>query len=270
MVIDEVNEELCSLCSDTPNELIMCSYCPRSYCNECLKRSLTSERYNKIATDDDWKCMCCATSVKLLKPSLNVENWKVIKAKPQSPRKTSSPKLSFNEMHMDTISQPVVEEYVPTLNNFQQNKITRRVGRPRLSDSLNSKFFSPINSKTQNEVVIDEYFYFQQYLLFYDSYCKECTSTSVPKRGSEDTCFLCKDGGDLVECDWKYRGKKSVNCKKVYHMYCLSYEIEDDKKFFCAKHFCDCCGESSLAYSCLYCPMSICSKCPEIFVEKVT
>ena len=39
----EQNEELCAICSDTPDELVLCSTCVRSYCNPCLKRSCNSD-----------------------------------------------------------------------------------------------------------------------------------------------------------------------------------------------------------------------------------
>ena len=32
----EENEEICAICSDTPNEIVMCSACVRSFCNSCL------------------------------------------------------------------------------------------------------------------------------------------------------------------------------------------------------------------------------------------
>jgi hypothetical protein len=120
------------------------------------------------------------------------------------------------------------------------------------------------------EPVVDELFYFQQYVLYYDRLCKECSATtSKIKVETDDACFLCKDGGDLIECDWVISGKKHSRCRKVYHSACLSYVVEDDQsKWYCPRHFCDVCGELNLAYACLFCPVSICSKCPEEMVRK--
>lgn len=34
---------------------------------------------------------------------------------------------------------------------------------------------------------------------------------------SEDVCFCCKDGGDVIECDWKGMNGAFARCPKVYH-----------------------------------------------------
>ncbi|RLN98566.1 hypothetical protein BBJ28_00022698 [Nothophytophthora sp. Chile5] len=34
---------------------------------------------------------------------------------------------------------------------------------------------------------------------------------------SEDACFCCKDGGEVVECDWKGMSNTFARCPKVYH-----------------------------------------------------
>ena len=34
---------------------------------------------------------------------------------------------------------------------------------------------------------------------------------------SENVCFCCKDGGDLIECDWKGVNDAFERCPKVYH-----------------------------------------------------
>jgi hypothetical protein len=128
----------------------------------------------------------------------------------------------------------------------------------------------------------DEVFYFGQYMLF----CHETYSVpSAPKLSaallkggldSEDICFLCKDGGDLIECDYKHGGQKGANgaaaaacnCLKVYHEYCLSYIVPDDEdtQWCCPRHFCDSCGAKEVHFMCIYCPIAICKNCPENFV----
>ena len=89
---------------------------------------------------------------------------------------------------------------------------------------------------------------------------------------TDDVCFLCKDGGDLIECDdCKSRNCDSrKRCKKVYHSYCLAYVVEDDgRDWRCPRHFCDYCGTVNLKYVCKFCPMSICKGCPAAMVRKV-
>jgi hypothetical protein len=38
-----------------------------------------------------------------------------------------------------------------------------------------------------------------------------------PEDESEDVCFCCKDGGEVIECDWKGLNNKFARCPKVYH-----------------------------------------------------
>lgn len=78
--------------------------------------------------------------------------------------------------------------------------------------------------------------------------------------GTEDCCFLCKDGGDLVECD-HFCGP--MRCLKVYHEECLCFKVQqsDKEKWTCPRHFCDMCGEQDIAFACQYCPLSFCGSC---------
>ncbi|KAF1775969.1 Zinc finger, RING/FYVE/PHD-type [Phytophthora cactorum] len=46
---------------------------------------------------------------------------------------------------------------------------------------------------------------------------------------SEDVCFCCKDGGDVIECDWKGMNGAFARCPKVYHEDCLGYEVPEGK-----------------------------------------
>jgi hypothetical protein len=58
--------------------------------------------------------------------------------------------------------------------------------------------------------------YFGDYVIFVE----ERESQGPPWQPmTEDSCFCCKDGGDLLECDWN-RGcehQGSHMCPKVYH-----------------------------------------------------
>ncbi|KAF1315957.1 hypothetical protein FI667_g15747, partial [Globisporangium splendens] len=42
-------------------------------------------------------------------------------------------------------------------------------------------------------------------------------SKAPPEDESEDVCFCCKDGGELIECDWPGDDSKGAKCPKVYH-----------------------------------------------------
>ena len=47
---------------------------------------------------------------------------------------------------------------------------------------------------------LDETYYFAQYVQYYDNVCAEASHGHI-QEATDDVCFLCKDGGDLVECD---------------------------------------------------------------------
>ncbi|KAG2758982.1 hypothetical protein PC129_g4355 [Phytophthora cactorum] len=74
---------------------------------------------------------------------------------------------------------------------------------------------------------------------------------------SEDVCFCCKDGGDVIECDWKGMNGAFARCPKVYHEDCLGYEVPEGKTWVCPRHRCQDCGIIA-HYSCRFCVTSYC------------
>ncbi len=90
------------------------------------------------------------------------------------------------------------------------------------------------------------------------------------KAETEDHCFRCYEGGELVMCDMK-------DCRKVYHLDCLSLatapkgikyshidiQIEFKIKIFfighwiCPWHHCDECGRKAIQF-CTVCSNSVC------------
>ncbi|XP_059743826.1 histone-lysine N-methyltransferase NSD2 isoform X2 [Bos taurus] len=70
------------------------------------------------------------------------------------------------------------------------------------------------------------------------------------KKPSEDECFRCGDGGQLVLCDRK-------SCTKAYHLPCLGLGKRPFGKWECPWHHCDVCGKPSTAF-CHFCPNSFC------------
>ncbi|KAM8938870.1 histone-lysine N-methyltransferase NSD2 isoform 2-T2 [Pelodytes ibericus] len=70
------------------------------------------------------------------------------------------------------------------------------------------------------------------------------------RKESEDYCFRCNDGGELVLCDRKF-------CTKAYHLSCLGLVKSPFGKWECPWHHCDVCGKASVTY-CSLCPNSFC------------
>lgn len=87
--------------------------------------------------------------------------------------------------------------------------------------------------------------------------------TGKMKYPTDDVCFLCKDGGDLLECDYVHRDLPVRRpCQRVYHRHCLPFVVPSkSKNWKCPRHYCDFCGNSKLRYMCKYCPMSACAAC---------
>ena len=67
------------ICSDTPAELIMCSECPRSFCNVCLIRILSSGEIKELDNLNDWICMSCKQKITSAPPSLDRRQWCIVK-----------------------------------------------------------------------------------------------------------------------------------------------------------------------------------------------
>ncbi|CAK6433357.1 unnamed protein product [Pipistrellus nathusii] len=72
------------------------------------------------------------------------------------------------------------------------------------------------------------------------------------RKPSEDECFRCGDGGQLVLCDRK-------SCTKAYHLSCLGLGKRPFGKWVCPWHHCDVCGKPSASF-CHLCPNSFCKE----------
>lgn len=82
---NEINEEICAFCSDSPATLILCSVCPRSFCHLCLAKALPKELFDTVTeeNDVDWVCMCCVNK-QIVNPPLHKSVWKLVEASPRS------------------------------------------------------------------------------------------------------------------------------------------------------------------------------------------
>ncbi|RXN00772.1 Histone-lysine N-methyltransferase NSD2 [Acipenser ruthenus] len=81
---------------------------------------------------------------------------------------------------------------------------------------------------------------------------KRRKSRNEVKKQSEDECFRCGDGGELVLCDKK-------TCTKTYHLSCLDLTKRPFGRWDCPWHHCDVCGKNSVTF-CQFCPNSFCKE----------
>ncbi|KAJ9552455.1 hypothetical protein OSB04_016500 [Centaurea solstitialis] len=73
---------------------------------------------------------------------------------------------------------------------------------------------------------------------------------------SEEWCFVCKDGGDMIICDHK-------DCFKSYHPECVELDDSSAKaksRFICGLHKCESCRRTSDVH-CYCCPKGVCRRC---------
>uniref|UniRef100_K3WN25 NSD Cys-His rich domain-containing protein n=1 Tax=Globisporangium ultimum (strain ATCC 200006 / CBS 805.95 / DAOM BR144) TaxID=431595 RepID=K3WN25_GLOUD len=79
-----------------------------------------------------------------------------------------------------------------------------------------------------------------------------------PHQPTEDLRFFCRDGGELIECDWPVDTRKGrLSCPKVYHEACLGFNVPEGVTWRCPRHGCKACGLSA-TYSCRFCILSYC------------
>jgi hypothetical protein len=74
---------------------------------------------------------------------------------------------------------------------------------------------------------------------------------------SEDNCFVCGDGGDLLLCDF-------AGCPKVYHQACTKLDVIPEEDWYCRRHFCHAphCEKPVLDVNmqCVDCPRAFCNQ----------
>ena len=368
----EVNEELCSVCSDSPSELVMCGNCPRSFCNGCIQEILTIAEQSVMNESEDWICMCCApkkysnranTSSTISRSnnqleysnstgsgtssndSKNKSNGKTENQKKRNKslkRKDDSVTVTMKNRNDDCNhgSKP------KTSTNNVSSSITTNGNSKDGDKNQSKKSYSSVANITSNMPALSSFndaYYFEQYVSYLNkrglsmmnmrelnkkklkkqkqqqksskdkgksknksdgNTAKEEVETDMmdPREtlGTEDFCYLCKDGGDLIECDHttysnavispssssssssqskqiKIKAQRVTNsshkipipcsCVKVYHQYCLSYLVPEDSEWNCPRHYCDACGSVNIFFMCKFCPISFCASCPKKFYD---
>eukprot|EP00898_Chlorokybus_atmophyticus_P006420 jgi/Chlat1/677/Chrsp104S08605 len=107
------------------------------------------------------------------------------------------------------------------------------------------------------------------YHRWYLESCDELERRAATDNASEDYCFVCKDGGDLIECDYGRGSFPETShgspCYKVYHLECVGLEKvpEDTAPWLCPRHRCkhpgcDATVDSHRLHTCKSCPTTFC------------
>lgn len=327
----EYSEEVCAICSDSPPELVLCSACPRSYCNPCLLKLLTPKQSMDMATNEQWRCLCCVhsetdfcrytsslnltissqtSSLSLdkkaasttvtqrnVKSNISTDAVVVKKEKRQlastitnsvKPERSAADSLVGDSVSELPVLDKISKRSRPSLKKLESESQSMRksrsppVKKKKVSTKVRTKDLKIIDSSSSSRVIanskkkikdnlppvtseFDELYYFSQYINM-----RRVNQVSLEKEDesseSEDFCFLCKDGGNVIECDYGHNGKGlstcGSGCKKVYHEYCLGYKVPNDTSdWICMRHFCVMCGSKDIIYQCEYCPFSSCKNC---------
>jgi hypothetical protein len=226
------------------------------------------------------------------KQSKNSKNNIPTPQKASSVVESSSPSVASAARKRKAGSQssetPVKDESTNSVNSSSKQK-KRRKNEDEESeekDVENSNKQKDSTNKNKNEKLdqSEACFYFQDYCLDLNQSYKTIIqslnnhSSTSEEELTEDVCFLCKDGGNLVGCDYcspSAASSESIEpnqrCSKVYHQDCLGFKIPRGVSYWCCpKHFCSSCGGKELQFMCLFCPISLCKECPSKLPQKVS
>lgn len=212
----EFNEELCALCSDTPKTIVMCSSCVKSFCYTCLIHAMTSEELADMKTNEDWKCLQCSRGVLYAAPLPRPKWTKVeFEKSPFSPyrfERGSTNLQLFEPMAPPLQLAPIDPSVLTGVSAFSemlcpaspwkqaaQGSATRPAPKPKRVKSKKRPLVVPSVLEVTSK---GEEYYFAKYASdSKNSFSRGGRAKPVAAGYTEEVCFLCKDGGDVVECE---------------------------------------------------------------------
>ncbi|TYZ67717.1 hypothetical protein PybrP1_002184 [[Pythium] brassicae (nom. inval.)] len=247
-------EAVCGLCAEHSStfshELKQCAtpMCPRIYCTPCLHRLVGKARTHTVWRTKHWKCPNCTNYDSAESESARVETAAPVSATAPAIESTSSTdelakrkrKRQADDAARSSAQPPPKQQPKPPASSASASPPTKR------SDVVVVVAVAP-----DMEPVDYAANYFQ--FLIQREFAKLPGGDE-----SEDVCFCCKDGGELVECDWPGSEFSYARCPKVYHEECLGYKVPEDFEWKCPRHRCQACGIIAM-YSCRFCVTSYCS-----------
>ncbi|TMW67066.1 hypothetical protein Poli38472_012182 [Pythium oligandrum] len=220
---------VCGLCSEamattkTPPRKCAHPQCQRSYCSPCLRKLVGKAQTKKVWRMKNWYCPNCTD----------------LEGKP-----------TVNENPTPLPQQPVVTpREADTPSKKKRKRRNEIVDDDESTASSSPSRLATAGATNQVMTIVD-------YAATYYEFLSERESQRPPPEESEDVCFCCKDGGDVLECDYNEGNRK---CPKVYHQDCLGFTVPDNVNWICPRHRCFACGFQA-PYSCRFCVTSFCEE----------
>jgi hypothetical protein len=300
-------EDICAVCGtaphaaqrypEKPEALFVCSArcCPRSYCATCLDILLDSRQRALMHAEPEWLCPPCATVSKPFLTSSGV----IGPRKPASFFESRTKEAMMSEGSASTSISARKSTGKPSgrrssatpAQPSDKSSLPSPASKPALLGSPTaagsakppSKPIIRVIRRNQGTVAassseaMDPEAQAKGVLRIFCNYAglvrqrEEKPSVHLAE-GTEDECFFCLDGGDLVLCDCEVPDSGTKNkgvtcCSKCYHRECLAahgYVAPKDLDWFCPRHFCMTCAEEGsqciAAIVCRYCPKALCAR----------
>ncbi|OWZ02634.1 Histone lysine N methyltransferase [Phytophthora megakarya] len=217
-------DNYCGLCALSTEKLAtrsikVCAHnlCTRSYCLVCIDKLVGKAQAHKVWRTKNWWCPNCSTDDDDAHDSEEINGGGAEVAKVVPVSKQKKRK------RRNAIEESTADEDEP-----EPSKLTKSTCKMQPIDYAVTYFKFLLKREVKDE--------FEE---------------------SEDVCFCCKDGGDVIECDWKGMNGAFARCPKVYHEDCLGYEVPEGKTWVCPRHRCQDCGIIA-QFSCRFCVTSYC------------
>jgi hypothetical protein len=242
-------EDICALCGcggpvNRQLNLVCCSaqICPRSYCVNCIPLLLNAKAATSMKEAPEWLCPPCnaihkaAVASEVTVAGISIPG--VVHTVAAGDKPATAGKKRARSKRPDKPEHLGEGPHEPLLANGSAE------GDAPMAPVTASAATHPTGP--QQDAVL----YFAHYA---GEVRKRLSSHAVGP--SEDECFVCKDGGEVVECDCV---DSTVRCPKVYHEDCLGFVVPDEVEWACPRHKCKECPRPALM-KCRYCPTSLCS-----------
>ncbi|CAH0513692.1 unnamed protein product [Peronospora belbahrii] len=224
-------DNMCGLCAQSFEKMSAksvkaCAHevCPRVYCIPCIDKLIGKARVQKVLRTKNWLC-----------PNCSMDN--------------DSASADERANSVGSMSVEIVE--AASAPRQKKRKRRKEIAGKSGADEKGPLEPSPLipACSTSEMKLID-------YAATYFKFLLKREKKDIFKE-SEDVCFCCKDGGGLIECDWKGMNGTFERCPKVYHEDCLGYKVPEGKTWVCPRHRCQDCGIIA-QYSCRFCVTSYC------------